>query len=213
MIAPVASTSVKAVWAIMSKRSEDEFSFWLSSRQKMFLATARGICFDSQIAEDVLQEALADVFKRWEKIRDHENLEAYTIRVMISRHTDMRRKWNRKRNENEIEYLEAFAGASVEESSDSILESLMVQSAIKSLTPMQRAVLLLHYVYGYTLKDVAEVLKIPAGTAASHLARGKAAVAERAEFLPEIMKQDRIALEARAKKEFQIESSEERGAS
>lgn len=179
----------------------------------MFIAAARGICFDTQIAEDVMQEALADIFKRWEKIKNHENLDAYTIRVMISRHTDMRRKWNRKRNENEIEYLEAFAGASVEESSDSILESLMVQSALKSLTPMQRAVLLLHYIYGYTLKDVAEVLKIPAGTAASHLARGKATVAERAEFLPEIMKQDRVALEASAKKEIQIESSEERGAS
>lgn len=179
----------------------------------MFIAAARGICFDTQIAEDVMQEALADIFKRWEKIKNHENLDAYTIRVMISRHTDMRRKWNRKRNENEIEYLEAFAGASVEESSDSILESLMVQSALKSLTPMQRAVLLLHYIYGYTLKDVAEVLKIPAGTAASHLARGKATVAERAEFLPEIMRQDRIALETKATKEIESEGSEERGAS
>lgn len=197
----------------MSKRSEEEFSFWLSSRQKMFIAAARGICFDTQIAEDVMQEALADIFKRWEKIKNHENLDAYTIRVMISRHTDMRRKWNRKRNENEIEYLEAFAGASVEDSSDSILESLMVQSALKSLTPMQRAVLLLHYIYGYTLKDVAEVLKIPAGTAASHLARGKATVAERAEFLPEIMRQDRIALETKATKEIESEGSEERGAS
>lgn len=197
----------------MSKRSEEEFSFWLSSRQKMFIAAARGICFDTQIAEDVMQEALADIFKRWEKIKNHENLDAYTIRVMISRHTDMRRKWNRKRNENEIEYLEAFAGASVEESSDSILESLMVQSALKSLTPMQRAVLLLHYIYGYTLKDVAEVLKIPAGTAASHLARGKATVAERAEFLPEIMRQDRIALETKATKEIESEGGEERGAS
>jgi RNA polymerase sigma factor (sigma-70 family) len=192
----------------MTKASEEEFSLWLSSCQKILIAAARGICFDSQIAEDVLQEALADVFKRWEKIKNHENLEAYTIRVIISRHTDMRRKWNRKRNENEIEYLEAFSGASVDESSDSILESMMVQSAIKSLTPMQRAVLLLHYVYGYTLKDVSEVLKIPAGTVASHLARGKASVAERAEFLPEIVRQDRKAIETRGLKEITVDKLE-----
>ena len=177
----------------------------------MLIAAARGICFDSEIAEDVLQEALMDVFKRWDKIKNHENLEAYTIRVMISRHTDMRRKWNRRRNESEIEYFDAFAGASVDEGADAILESLMVQSAIKSLSPMQRAVLLLHYVYGYTLKDVAEVLKIPAGTAASHLARGKATVAERAEFLPEIMKQDSLAIESRVTKEIVSDISEERG--
>jgi len=174
----------------------------------MLIAAARGICFDSQIAEDVLQEALADVFKRWDKIKNHENLEAYTIRVIISRHTDMRRKWNRRRNENEIEYLEAFSGASVDETSDSILESMMVQSAIKALTPMQRAVLLLHYVYGYTLKDVSEVLKIPAGTVASHLARGKASVAERAEFLPEIVRQDRKAIETRGLKEISVDEFE-----
>lgn len=78
----------------------------------------------------------------------------------------------------------------------------MVQNAIKSLTPMQRAVLLLHYAYGYTLKDVAEVLKIPTGTVASHLARGKATVAERAEFLPEILRRDRIALETKTTKEI-----------
>ena len=178
----------------------------------MFIAAARGICFDSQIAEDVLQEALADVFKRWDKIKSHENLEAYTIRVIISRHTDMRRKWNRRRNENEVEYLEAFAGASVDEDSDSILDSLMVQSAIKSLTPMQRAVLLLHYVYGYTLKDVAEVLQIPAGTVASHLARGKASVAERAEFLPEILRRDRAALETQTTKAIFMSQIEEEDA-
>ena len=196
----------------LTKRSEEEFSLWLSTRQKMFIAAARGICFDSQIAEDVLQEALADVFKRWDKIKSHENLEAYTIRVIISRHTDMRRKWNRRRNENEVEYLEAFAGASIDEDSDSILDSLMVQSAIKSLTPMQRAVLLLHYVYGYTLKDVAEVLQIPAGTVASHLARGKASVAERAEFLPEILKRDRVALETNTTKEIFMNQIEEEDA-
>jgi len=196
----------------LTKRSEEEFSLWLSTRQKMFIAAARGICFDSQIAEDVLQEALADVFKRWDKIKSHENLEAYTIRVIISRHTDMRRKWNRRRNENEVEYLEAFAGASIDEDSDSILDSLMVQSAIKSLTSMQRAVLLLHYVYGYTLKDVAEVLQIPAGTVASHLARGKAAVAERAEFLPEILKRDRVALETNTTKEIFMNQIEEEDA-
>jgi hypothetical protein len=39
------------------------------------------------------------------------------------------------------------------------------------------------------------VLKIPSGTAASHLARGKAAVAEKALILPEIARQERAALE------------------
>jgi hypothetical protein len=59
------------------------------------------------------------------------------------------------------------------------------------------------------LKDVAEVLQIPAGTVASHLARGKASVAERAEFLPEILRRDRVALETNTTKEIFMSQIEE----
>jgi hypothetical protein len=38
------------------------------------------------------------------------------------------------------------------------------------------------------LREVAEVLQIPTGTAASHLARGKAAVAAYIELVPELEK-------------------------
>ena len=65
--------------------------------------------------------------------------------------------------------------------------------------------MLLHYEYGYTLKEVSRVLKIPTGTVASHLARGKAAVAEKAVILPEIAREERIALE---QKEIQILENE-----
>ncbi|CAB4573637.1 MAG: sigma-70 family RNA polymerase sigma factor [Actinobacteria bacterium] len=179
----------------MRKSSKEEFAAWLETRQVMLIATARGICIDTQIAEDVLQEALADVFKRWEKIKDHENLEAYTTRVIISKHADMRRKWNRKSRESEVELTEALALEYLGQDYESVLESMMIQQALKSLTPMQRAVMLLHYEYGYTLKELSRVLKIPSGTAASHLARGKAAVAEKALILPEIARQERAALE------------------
>jgi RNA polymerase sigma factor (sigma-70 family) len=179
----------------MRKSSKEEFAAWLETRQVMLIATARGICIDTQIAEDVLQEALADVFKRWEKIKDHENLEAYTTRVIISKHADMRRKWNRKSRESEVELTEALALEYLGQDYESVLESMMIQQALKSLTPMQRAVMLLHYEYGYTLKELSRVLKIPSGTAASHLARGKAAVAEKALILPEIARQERAALQ------------------
>lgn len=175
--------------------NKEEFTLWLSTRQVMLIAAARGICFDKEIAEDVLQEALIDVYKRWSKIKNHENLEAYTIRVMISKHIDQRRKGNRRRNENEVEYTDAFALALVEETSEKVLESVMVQSALKSLSGMQRAVLLLHYIYGYSLKDISALLKIPPGTAASHLARGRASVSEFVNFLPEIISAERASIE------------------
>ena len=65
---------------------------------------------------------------------------------------------------------------------------MLVQAALKSLSAAQRAVLVLIYDHGMVLREVAEVLQIPMGTAASHLARGKAAVAAYVELVPELEK-------------------------
>lgn len=165
-----------------------EFTEWLSERQRMLMKSARAICFDAQNAEDVLQEALLDVYQKWEKIRLHENPEAYVIRVMVSKHIDMRRKWARRRQEKETSFDLPQEILQIADQSDDVLKRLLVQSALKSLTPMQRAVLVLTYEYGFILREVAVVLQIPPGTAASHLARGKAAVATHIGLLPELEK-------------------------
>jgi RNA polymerase sigma factor (sigma-70 family) len=175
---------------------QSEFTLWLSHRQRMLMKTARAICFDSQNAEDVLQETLIDVYQKWEKIRTHENPEAYVIRVMISKHVDLRRKWARKRQEKETTLDLPQEILQIADQSDDVLQRLLVQSALKSLTPMQRAVLVLTYEYGFLLREVAQVLEIPLGTAASHLARGKAAVAAHVELIPALEKSSTQALQA-----------------
>ena len=165
-----------------------EFTLWLTQRQSMLIRAARTICFDSQNAEDVLQEALLDVYERWEKVSKHDNTEAYVIRVMVSKHIDMRRKWARRRDEKETTFDLPQEVLQISDQSDDVLQRLLVQSALKSLSGMQRAVLVLTYEYGFVLREVAEVLQIPTGTAASHLARGKAAVAAHIGLMPELEK-------------------------
>ena len=173
----------------MTKASAQvEFTLWLTQRQSMLIRAARTICFDAQNAEDVLQEALMDVFERWDKVSKHENPEAYVIRVMVSKHIDMRRKWARRRDEKEVSFDLPEEVLQISDQSDDVLQRLLVQSALKSLSGMQRAVLVLTYEYGFVLREVAEVLEIPTGTAASHLARGKAAVAAHIGLMPELEK-------------------------
>ncbi len=170
----------------MSNQSEIEFTLWLRENQKAFLKAAKVICFDTQNAEDVLQEALADVYKRWSKIREHENPEAYLMRVMVSKHADMRRKWLRKQEERETTWDLAENIRDIADQTDDVTQRLLVQAALKSLTAIQRAVLVLMYEHGMVLREVADVLQIPIGTAASHLARGKAAVAAYVDLVPEL---------------------------
>ena len=172
----------------MSQQDQVEFTLWLRENQKAFLRAAKVICFDTQNAEDVLQEALADVFKRWSKIREHENPEAYLMRVLVSKHADMRRKWLRLQQEKETSWDLAENIRDLVDQTDDVTQRLLVQAALKSLSAAQRAVLVLIYEHGMVLREVADVLQIPMGTAASHLARGKAAVAAYVELVPELEK-------------------------
>ena len=172
----------------MNSRDQVEFTLWLREKQSAFLRAARVICFDTQNAEDVLQEALADVYKRWSKIREHENPAAYLRRVMVSKHADMRRKWLRKQQEKETSWELAENIRDIADQTDDVTQRLLVQAALKTLSAAQRAVLVLIYEHGMVLREVAEVLQIPMGTAASHLARGKAAVAAYIELVPELEK-------------------------
>lgn len=172
----------------MSHQDQVEFTLWLRENQKSFLKAAKVICFDTQNAEDVLQEALTDVYKRWSKIRDHDNPEGYLMRVLVSKHADMRRKWLRKQQEFETTWDLAENVRDIADQSDDVTERLLVQAALKSLSATQRAVLVLIYEHGMVLREVAQVLQIPLGTAASHLARGKAAVAAYVELVPELEK-------------------------
>jgi RNA polymerase sigma factor (sigma-70 family) len=172
----------------MSHQDQVEFTLWLRENQKTFLKAAKVICFDTQNAEDVLQEALADVYKRWSKIRAHENPEGYLMRVMVSKHADMRRKWLRKQQELETSWDLAENIRDIADQTDDVTQRLLVQAALKSLSAVQRAVLVLIYEHGMVLREVADILQIPMGTAASHLARGKAAVAAYVDLVPELEK-------------------------
>ena len=188
----------------MSQQNQVEFTLWLRENQKAFLRAAKVICFDTQNAEDVLQEALADVYKRWSKIRSHENPEAYLMRVMVSKHADMRRKWLRRQQEKETSWDLAENIRDLADQTDDVTQRLLVQAALKTLSAAQRAVLVLIYEHGMVLREVAEVLQIPTGTAASHLARGKAAVAAYIELVPELEKSAKGELTSNVQNQIEI---------
>jgi len=190
----------------MSKANQVEFTIWLRERQGELLKAARAIAFDPQNAEDILQEALADVYQRWGKVKDHENPEAYVIRVMVSKHTDLRRKWWRRQQESETAWDFAEGVRNIADQSDEVIQRLLVQSALKTLTAAQRAVLVLVYEHGLVLREVADILELPMGTVASHLARGKAAVAAHLELVPEFEKSVKKSLPPLLKSDVSIDS-------
>ena len=128
------------------------------------------------------------------------------MRVMVSKHADMRRKWLRRQQEKETSWDLAESIRDLVDQTDDVTQRLLVQAALKSLSAAQRAVLVLIYEHGMVLREVAEVLQIPMGTAASHLARGKAAVAAYVELVPELEKSAKKELGGSSQRSNEIET-------
>jgi RNA polymerase sigma factor (sigma-70 family) len=126
------------------------------------------------------------------------------MRVLVSKHADMRRKWLRRQQEKEASWDLAENIRDIVDQTDDVTQRLLVQAALKTLSAAQRAVLVLIYEHGMVLREVAEVLQIPTGTAASPLARGKAAVAAYIELVPELEKSAKKELTGKVQNQIEI---------
>ncbi|MFI7026761.1 SigE family RNA polymerase sigma factor [Micromonospora sp. NPDC049900] len=124
--------------------------------------TAYLLTGDHQLAEDLLQVALARTYRHWRRVADGDP-EAYVRRVMYHQQVSW---WRRRRL---VERLEAQpperpAGDGTEASE----LRLSLAAALRQLTPRQRVVIVLRFYEDLTEARVAEVLGCSVGTVKRH---------------------------------------------
>ena len=160
---------------------EQEFTAWAAGVERRLLRSTYLLTGDLQRAEDLVQEALVKVALRWDRLRDG-NPTAYARTIVARDHISW---WRRRRREvlrGELVDVVAVTSPAVE-------RRLLVRRALATLTPRQRAVVVLRYFEDLTERDTAEVLGVSIGTVKSqtHLAlrRLREAAPELAEFLHE----------------------------
>jgi RNA polymerase sigma-70 factor (sigma-E family) len=158
----------------------EEFTRWARARQQHLLRVALLLTDDRNRAEDLVQDALTQVAMRWPKLRDS-SPDAYARKVIYHGNISW---WRRRRGEVlTAEPLDRPA------SRDLVERRLLVRRALTTLTPRQRAVVVLRYFEDLTERDTAEVLGVSVGTVKSqtHLAlrRLREAAPELAELLLE----------------------------
>lgn len=137
---------------------EQDWNDWLAENAARFLLFARQQTRCGQDAEDVLQEALVETWKRAGG-RPEAALVYATIR---RRAIDLsRRSERRARREQEGQRLFVTASAEDEEA------TRLLEKELHRLPAAQREVLILKFWGGLTFAEVAVALEIPQGTAAS----------------------------------------------
>lgn len=129
---------------------------------------------DADDADDALQCALAQLWRRWAKLRRHVNPEALVLRVCIdAAHDQLRKRTRRRRLEQSRAPVDA--GSTFEPSRQMEQEECdsEVMRAIASLPGKQRVAAYLRLVQECPYSAVAAALGCSEPTARKHVARGR----------------------------------------
>jgi RNA polymerase sigma-70 factor (sigma-E family) len=143
--------------------------------------TAYLIVWDEAEAEDLVQECLLKVARRWPRVRRMEQPRAYARRILVNLALDGARGRARRRSELEPAAPASQIAVDPVPGIDTRAELL---DALGQLSPRQRAVLVLRYFNDLTEAQVAEVLGCSPGTVKSSASRGLARLREALQPVP-----------------------------
>jgi RNA polymerase sigma-70 factor, ECF subfamily len=135
------------------------------------------LCFASKIvcdrhhAEDLVQETLLNAWRSFHQFEPGTNCRAWLFRILLNA-----RKRAFHKNQNFADTVDIDdVQLPVPEN---VSASLEVRSALHNLSAEHREVLTLSVLEGFTLRELAEILDIPAGTVMSRLSRARTRLRE-----------------------------------
>ena len=132
------------------------------------LVRSLSVAFGVEQATDAVQEAFIVADRRWNQISRYGDAAGWVRRVALNRLLNERRTRRRR-----SEILGALRPPHI---ADRTVELLDLDAAIKQLPRQQRLALCLHYLGGYTINEVAEIMHIAPGTVKAHLHTARAAL-------------------------------------
>jgi RNA polymerase sigma-70 factor (ECF subfamily) len=133
---------------------------------------------DKHLAEDILQEVFVLIWRKLFWLRDPAFFRPWAYRIASREAFRRLRKYRFQvkmlGHETQLAELTAREVPPFPQGWDEALPGLLAL-----LSPASRAVLILHYLQGMTLNEVADVLEVSPGTVKSRLAYGLAALREK----------------------------------
>lgn len=141
------------------------------------LAIAMRYCENRSEAEDALQDAFVNIFRR---IKDFEgrregSFTAWIKTIVINSALSLNRK-NKKHNYTEDVTELRIADPdvqSVEEDNSDEIKKQMIMNAVQELPAGYRAVFNLYVMEGYSHKEIAEILEVSENTSKSQLSKAR----------------------------------------
>lgn len=137
---------------------EPAFSDYVTARRPQLYRTACLLCGDPNRAEDIVQDALARLYANWSRVARADNVEGYVRRILVNCHySDRRRPWRRERASSAVDLPPLEPGMAPEDAD-------VIWTAIRSLPPGQRKVIVLRHIWDRSVEETAAELGISPGT-------------------------------------------------
>ena len=159
-----------------AKHGEDAaFGELVSRYEQQVAGTVKGMLGDNPAAEDVGQETFIRFYRSMENFRGDSALGTYITRIAINLSLNEIKKQKKVislffSRDNENKEFDVPEASSAEDESDT---KELIDKALLTLKPEFRSVVVLRMLRGYSTKEAASILKIPAGTVLSRLARAQ----------------------------------------
>lgn len=114
--------------------------------------------------EDAVQECLRKAWEHRHRLRDERYLQTWVIRILLNECHTIQRRMARTMPAEEIPTVQR-------ESQGGPLKAALLQVEERYRVPI-----LLHYIEGYSVAEVAGILRVPQGTVKTWLSRGRKAL-------------------------------------
>ena len=155
--------------------TRDEFIGLASAEQESLRRFLLSLCNDAALADDIAQDALVNAYVASASFRGAARFSTWLFRIAYNCFIDRMRGRRLQTAPLDTPAARAVPGP---EAADGRFRHEDLHRAIGRLPDKERAALLLFYMEDKPVKEVAEILEMPAGSVRAYLTRGRQHVKE-----------------------------------
>lgn len=143
--------------------TSDEFSKRIVAMMQTLYRVSYSQLSQSCDRDEAVQECLYKAWGKRRQLKDEHYMQTWVIRILINECHNIHRKRSRELPLDELPEQVAPADADYE-----------LHDALLNLDEKLRLPILLHYIEGFTVSEIADILRWPQGTVKSRMNRGRA---------------------------------------
>ena len=148
--------------------TREQFISHVEGTQKAFRRFLAALCCgDTQLADDIAQEAYIKAYLSCDDFNNPDKFSAWIFRIGYNTFCSNKRSSKTFADVNEARSLESDARA------DAAFRYQGLYAALNRLSGKERTSVLLHYMEGYSIKEIAEIVETTPEAVKNHLWRGR----------------------------------------